>query len=80
MSAERPLPGWPRGLREDLAAEYIGLSVSSIRTLRHRGQFPAPIPLTKGRLIFLRDDLDAWLDRKAGRLLVTADAADWPDA
>jgi predicted DNA-binding transcriptional regulator AlpA len=50
MSAERPLPGWPRGLREDLAAEYIGLSVSSIRTLRHRGQFPAPIPLTKGRL------------------------------
>lgn len=72
-------PYWPRGLREDLAAQYVGLSVSSIRSLRQRGEFPSPIPLTKGRLVFLRDDLDAWLDKKAGRSGASHDV-DWPDA
>ena len=28
----RILPGWPRGLIEDLAAAYVGLSVSTFRT------------------------------------------------
>jgi prophage regulatory protein len=74
-----PFPYWPRGLREELAAHYVGLSVSSIRSLRQRGEFPAPIPLSKGRLVFLREDLDAWLDRKAGRGSA-GDDMDWPDA
>lgn len=77
--SDRPLPGWPRGLREDLAAQYVGLSVSSIRTLRGRGDFPAPVSLTRGRLVFLRDQLDAWLDQKAGGRPL-AGAGDWPDA
>lgn len=76
---DQPLPGWPRGLREELAAAYVGLSVSTVRALRHDGAFPAPVPLTRGRQVFLRDDLDAWLDRKAGRTMAP-DGSDWPDA
>lgn len=73
----RPLPGWPRGLREELAAEYVGLSVTSLHALRTRGEFPQPVALTKGRIVFLRDDLDAWLDAKAGKVLANEE---WPEA
>ena len=51
----KPLPGWPRGLGEELAAAYIGLSVSSVRRLRAAGGFPRPVMLTPGRLVWLRD-------------------------
>lgn len=68
-------PGWPRGMREELAAEYVGLSVSSIRVARTRRDFPEPVTLTPGRIVYLREDLDAYLDRKAGR--VAAAGADW---
>lgn len=61
------LPGWPRGLHEELAAAYVGLSVSMIRQLRSRGEFPAPVPLTERRQVWYREQLDAWLDQKAGR-------------
>jgi predicted DNA-binding transcriptional regulator AlpA len=62
-----PLPGWPRGLREPLAAAYVGLSASTIRAEYAAGRFPAPVALTVGRQVWLRDDLDLWLDAKAGR-------------
>ncbi len=72
----RTLPGWPRGLREELAAAYVGLSATLMRTERAAGRFPAPVPLTAGRQVWVRDDLDAWLDQKAGRA-VLGTAADW---
>ena len=59
---------WPRGLSEPLAAEYVGLSVTTVRTLRTALDFPAPVKLTPGRIVFLREDLDAWLDRRAGKV------------
>ncbi|MBV8094502.1 MAG: hypothetical protein JOY71_19380 [Acetobacteraceae bacterium] len=65
--ADRPLPGWPRGLCEELAAAYVGLSVTTIRAERAAGRFPAPIPLTRGRIVWLKEDLDRYLDLKAGR-------------
>lgn len=55
-------------MRETDAAEYVGLSVSTIRGLRAQRDFPAPIQLTAGRVVWLREDLDAWLDRRAGRV------------
>lgn len=73
------LPGWPRGLREELAAAYVGLSATTVRTLLARGAFPSPVPLTDRRQVWLRDDLDAWLERRAGRT-VAADGTEWPDA
>jgi predicted DNA-binding transcriptional regulator AlpA len=67
VSAAAALPGWPRGLREDMAAAYVGLSVSTIRAERAAGRFPDPVPLTAGRHVYLREDLDSYLDTKAGR-------------
>jgi predicted DNA-binding transcriptional regulator AlpA len=57
------LPGWPRGLSVVLAAAYVGLSPSTIRKLV---DFPKPHALTTGRVVWLRDELDKWLDTKAG--------------
>jgi hypothetical protein len=34
------------------------------------------VQLTAGRVVWLRDDLDAWLDAKAGRV-AEATEADW---
>lgn len=63
------LPGWPRGMHERFAAAYVGLSRTLIRRLRRAGEFPAPIPITRGRQVWLREDLDDWLNDKAGRRL-----------
>jgi predicted DNA-binding transcriptional regulator AlpA len=56
--------GWPRGLSAELAAEYVGLSASTIRRL---ADFPQPHNLTPGRLVWAREELDAWFDRKIGK-------------
>lgn len=64
---ERPLPGWPRGLREEFAAEYVGLSATTWRGEWKAGRAPQPVHITVGRQVWLRDDLDRWLDAKAGR-------------
>lgn len=64
---------WPRGMREETAAEYVGLSVSSIRAAQARRDFPASVQLTPGRIVYLREDLDAYLDRKAGRTAALAE-------
>jgi predicted DNA-binding transcriptional regulator AlpA len=62
------LPGWPRGLREPLAAAYVGLSSSGFRTEWKAGRAPLPVRLTERRQVWLRDALDRWLDAKAGLL------------
>jgi hypothetical protein len=65
--SDRPLPGWPRGLREELAAAYIGVSPSLLRREVAADRAPHPVQVTAGRLVYLREDLDAYLDRLAGR-------------
>jgi hypothetical protein len=60
------LPGWPRGLHERWAAAYVGLSPTSFRVVA-RDHGISAVWLTPRRKVYLREDLDAWLDRKAGR-------------
>jgi predicted DNA-binding transcriptional regulator AlpA len=80
MTALRPaeLPGWPRGLPEDLAAAYVGISVTNMRRLMQspRTPFPGSVELSPQRVVWLREDLDRWLDAKAGRV----PASQGPDA
>ena len=77
QTARDALPGWPRGLREDLAAAYVGISSALLRVELRAGRFPAAVQITAGRIVWLRDDLDLCrLDRKAGRE-VRDDAAEW---
>lgn len=68
------LPGWPRGLREDWAAAYVGLSVTSFRAVTKSDGVPV-VWLTARHRVYLLEDLDAWLDRKAGRN--PHDSANW---
>lgn len=74
---DRPLPSWPRGLPEDLAAAYVGLSVSTFRTQVTAGDAPAATWLTPGRKVWLREHLDAWLDRKAGTAAPSSPVNEW---
>ncbi len=64
--ADRHLPGWPRGMTEELAAAYVGLGRTTLRSQVTAGEIPAPIQLTRGRIVYYREDLDAYLDRKRG--------------
>ncbi|KAA5609133.1 hypothetical protein F1189_25850 [Rhodovastum atsumiense] len=71
------MPHWPRGLSEDLAAAYVGLSSSTFRREVGAGRAPASVRLTPGRQVWLREDLDAWLDRLAGRAPASAGTNPW---
>ena len=77
---EKPtLPGWPRGMRAHLAAAYVGISVSTLHRLCQAGDFPAIVQLTPRAAVWLMDDLDAWLDRRAGRAPI-GDGSEWMNA
>lgn len=73
------LPDWPRALSEPQAAAYASLSVSAFRAAVLAGDAPSPFWLTRGRKAWHRGDLDAWIDRKAGRVATRPDgtAQDW---
>lgn len=59
------MPAWQRALSQPLAAAYTGLSEGSFRSYVMK-EVP-PVRLSKKRIAWLREDLDAWLDRKAGK-------------
>ena len=49
--ASAHLPGWPRGLREDLAAAHVGIALSTLHNERRAKRFPEPVRLTPGRVV-----------------------------
>jgi predicted DNA-binding transcriptional regulator AlpA len=62
-----PLPFIPRALSADLAALYCGVSVSWWRAAAKEGRAPAPLRITDRKPVWLREDLDNWLDaQRAG--------------
>lgn len=65
------LPGWPRALRAELAAAYLGMSRSVFDAAVRDGKIPKPIPTVGVLQVWDRADLDAWLDER--RLLVHAE-------
>ncbi len=52
---------WGRGLDADAARQYCGCDVE-----RTPGA-PPPVKVSPRRKIWLREELDAWLDRMAGK-------------
>lgn len=64
--------GWPRGMTAPLAAAYVGLSETAVRA----GAVGPPIHLSPGRVVRLREALDAFLDRKAG-IVPAGDGSEW---
>src|SRR6266849_6965923 len=67
----------PRGLRIMDAARYAGLSPFYVETLVRSGELPA-LKLCQHYTI-LREDLDAFLDRKRGELL-GANGTGWQES
>lgn len=61
------LPGWPRALRLDWACAYVALARSTWLREVAEGRAPRPVTLTAGRVAWLRDDLDVWLEAKAAQ-------------
>lgn len=62
---DRALPYWPRFLRADNAAAYLGMSVTHFRTTV--AAEVSAVTLGPHIVGWLREDLDQWLDAKAGR-------------
>ena len=59
------LPDWPRLMKAELAARYIGVSPSTLRMGSKVGQYPAP--LRDGKLcLWDRRLLDRWIDARSG--------------
>jgi hypothetical protein len=59
-----------------LAAAYVGLSETTIRAEAAAGRLGAPVRLTPGRLVHLREQLDAYLNRAAG-IVPAGDGSEW---
>ena len=57
---------WPRVLRRDLAARYLGLGLSKFDEEVAEERLPQPIPIAGSVKGWLRDDLDAWIDDRRG--------------
>ena len=80
---DAPLPFTPRGLRAELAATYVGVSVAWWREAVAAGDAPQPVYLTRRLPVWLREDLDRWLDARAGRDAPSPASNPWdapPDA
>lgn len=58
-----------------LAAAYLDLSVTTF----HRTVAPQlqSVQLTPGRVAWLREDLDRWVDARAGRVPASAEVNPW---
>lgn len=67
------LPYWPRALREPLAAAYVGMSPASFR--RHVDV--RPVQTAPGIAAWLIEDLDRWLDERAGRVAGSPESNPW---
>ena len=62
------LPYWPRVLRRELAAAYLGMSPSLFVREVEAGALPRPVALAGSVKGWVRDDLDAWIeDRRAAQ-------------
>lgn len=70
--ADGALPFTPRALRAGLAALYVGVSEAWWLTTVKAGNAPEPVYLTARIPVWLREDLDAWLDQRAGRVAASA--------
>lgn len=81
MSKASRIPDqWPRAMRDDVAAAYVGLSTSLFRSKVKTRDAPAPIRIGTSRIVWLKEDLDQWLDELAGKTPNLDDGSGWINA
>ncbi|WP_160122434.1 phage portal protein [Rhodovarius lipocyclicus] len=76
--AQFTLAPWPRLLRRELAASYLGMSPSAFDAERRAERMPAPIRVTAGIEAWDKADLDGWIEDK--RVAQGATPNPWDDA
>ncbi|MBN9055918.1 MAG: transcriptional regulator [Shinella sp. 65-6] len=52
----------PRLITMGEVCEITSLSRAMVNKLRAAGNFPVAVPLTEGRIVFVRAEVEAWLD------------------
>jgi excisionase family DNA binding protein len=56
---------WPYAMGVDEAAEYCGIGRNTLLRLVGAGRAPAPVKISEKRRVWLRPNLERWLDRLA---------------
>ena len=79
MPEEIHLATWPRCMKAEIAAAYLGISISLLHAGSRAGRYPKPFHISVGRVVWLKEELDALIDRTAGRPKSGADASGDPD-
>ena len=46
-------------------SELLGISVSTINRLIKRGEFPQKVKLSPRRIVFMRFELEKWIEKKS---------------
>ena len=54
-------------MKAQVAAAYLGISVSLLQAKVKAGLYPTPIRPSAGRVVWLKEDLDSLIDSLAGR-------------
>jgi hypothetical protein len=74
------MPDWPTRMGEDLAALYVGVSMTTFRNRVRQKTYPAPIR-EGGRLFWSRRQLDIYVDAQFGLAQHTRESGDstWDD-
>ena len=67
MTGERALPHWPRLMPEEMAANYVGVSVARFRADVEQGLWPQLVARGCRRNTYDRVALDRAVDRLSGR-------------
>ena len=49
-------------------SEHLGISVSTINRLVKKGDFPSKIKLSPGRMVFIKNQIDEWIQKKRRNL------------
>jgi predicted DNA-binding transcriptional regulator AlpA len=67
----------PRGMTVKEAAAYCGIRPTGLRALVRIGEAPKSIPMGKRARVWLREDLDAWLDRLSEKVVASGIVNEW---
>ena len=59
------MPNWPARMGEDLAALYVGVSLTTFRERVKQHRYPAPVR-EGGRIFWSRRQLDGYVDAQFG--------------
>jgi predicted DNA-binding transcriptional regulator AlpA len=70
-------PWVPRCLRAPHAAAYVGVSESWWLAEVRAGRAPEPVRYGRAITVWLREDLDRWIDERAGRIAAMPAANPW---